>query len=54
MPSKTDKQAAFMAIACHDKEFAKKNGIDQKTACEFHTADKTEESEKPPRKSREW
>ena len=39
MPSKSGKQARMMAAACHDKGFARKVGIPQKTACEFNRAD---------------
>ncbi len=40
MPSKTSKQARFMAMACKDPKFAKENHISQEVACEFHEADK--------------
>lgn len=40
MPSKSGKQARFMAAAAHDPKFAKRVGIDQKTAQEFNQADK--------------
>lgn len=40
MPSKSGKQARFMAAAAHDPKFAKRVGIDQKTAKEFNKADK--------------
>jgi hypothetical protein len=40
MPSKSKKQKKFMAAAAHDKDFAKKAGISQKVAKEFHSADK--------------
>jgi hypothetical protein len=40
MPSKTAKQARFMAAAAHDKGFAKKAGIPQGVAKEFNQADK--------------
>jgi pantoate kinase len=39
-PSKTPRQKKFMAAAAHSKEFAKKAGISQKVAKEFHKADK--------------
>ena len=39
MPSKSEKQARFMAAAAHDPEFAKKAGIDQNVAKEFNQAD---------------
>lgn len=45
MPSKTAKQRFFMQIAAHDPEFAKKAGIDQSVAKEFHEADKKKEAE---------
>ena len=40
MPSKSGKQARFMAAAAHDPAFAKRVGVDQKTAKEFNQADK--------------
>ena len=40
MPSKSKKQARFMAAACKNAKFAKKAGIPQSVACEFHRADK--------------
>ncbi len=40
MPSKSQKQHDFMVIACKDPSFAKKNDIDQKTACHFIEEDK--------------
>lgn len=40
MPSKSEKQAKMMAVACNNKEFANKVHIDQKVACDFHKADK--------------
>ena len=40
MPSKSDKQARFMEIASHSAIFAKKAGISQKVARDFHAADK--------------
>lgn len=43
MPSKTAKQRFFMTIAAHDKEFAKKAGIDPAVAKEFHEADKAKD-----------
>ena len=46
MPSKSEKQKKFMAAACHDEEFAKKNNIDQDIACEFFEADQKEEKKK--------
>lgn len=40
MPSKTPKQARFMAAAAHDPKFARRAGVDQTTAKEFNQADK--------------
>lgn len=40
MPSKSKKQAKFMAAAAHSKKFADKAGIPQKVAKEFNSADK--------------
>lgn len=40
MPSKTKKQARFMAAAAHDPAFAKRVGIKQDVAKEFNQADK--------------
>lgn len=40
MPSKSKKQAKFMAAAAHSPKFAKKVGIPGKVAKEFHAADK--------------
>ena len=40
MPSKSAKQARFMAAAANDPGFAKKAGIPQSVAGEFHAADK--------------
>ncbi len=39
MPSKSAKQARFMAAAAHDPAFAKRVGISQSVAREFNTAD---------------
>lgn len=46
MPSKSKKQEKFMNIAAHDEKFAKKAGIDQKVAKEFHAADKRKKGKK--------
>lgn len=43
MPSKSKKQRRFMAIAAHDPKFAKKAGIPQHVAQEFHAADKAQQ-----------
>ena len=40
MPSKSEKQAKFMSAAAHNPDFAKKAGVPQKVAKEFHAADK--------------
>lgn len=40
MPSKSKKQKKFMAAAAHNPKFAKKAGIPQSVAKEFHSADK--------------
>ena len=40
MPSTSDKQRRFMAIAAKDPKFAKKAGIPLSVAQEFHNADK--------------
>ena len=40
MPSHSDKQRRFMAVAAHDPAFAKRAGIPQKVAREFNQADK--------------
>jgi len=52
MPSKTKKQAKFMAAAAHDKAFAKKAGISQGVAKEFNQADKGTSRLKGARKGR--
>jgi hypothetical protein len=40
MPSKSKKQAKFMAAAAHNPKFAREAGIPQSTAREFNQADK--------------
>lgn len=40
MPSKSAKQARFMAAAAHDPEFAARNKIPGSVAKEFNQADK--------------
>ena len=47
MPSKSKKQRRFMAAAAHDKDFAKKAGISQSVAKEFHEADKKRGKKRP-------
>lgn len=39
MPSKSLKQRRFMSAAAHSKKFARKAGIPQSVAEEFHEAD---------------
>lgn len=46
MPSSSKAQAAFMAAAAKDPQFAKAVGISQKVAREFHTADKRKNKKK--------
>lgn len=40
MPSKSEKQARMMAAAAKDPDFAKKVGVPQSVAKEYHAADK--------------
>lgn len=40
MPSKTPKQRRFMSAAAHNPEFARKAGIPQRVAKEFHDSDR--------------
>lgn len=40
MPSTSDKQRRFMAMAAHNAAFAKKAGIPQSVAQEYNQADK--------------
>jgi hypothetical protein len=44
MPSTSKRQARFMAAASHDAAFAKRAGISQTVAREFHAADKAKAS----------
>jgi hypothetical protein len=39
MPSKSEAQRRFMSAAAHSPDFAKKAGIPQSVAQEFHAAD---------------
>lgn len=39
MPSKTPKQARFMAAVAHDPKFARKAGVPQSVGKEFNEAD---------------
>lgn len=50
MPSKSAKQAKFMAAAAHNPAFAKRAGISTKVAKEFHQADKKRHDSKKRRK----
>lgn len=40
MPSKSPAQRKLMRAAAHDKQFARKAGVPQKVAKEYHGADK--------------
>ena len=51
MPSKTPKQERTMAAADKDPEFARKMGIPQKVAKEFHEADKRQHKSDDDKKS---
>lgn len=42
MPSTSAKQMRFMNAAAHNPAFAKKAGVPQKVAQEFHAADKAQ------------
>ena len=48
MPSKSPAQARLMAAAANNPKFAKKAGISQSTAKEFHEADSKAESAETP------
>lgn len=52
MPSKSAKQARFMAAAAHDPSFARKVGISQGVAKEFNQADKGTGIRKKKRKKK--
>ena len=43
MPSKSPAQKRLMAAAAHDARFARKVGVPQRVAREFHAADKLKE-----------
>jgi len=47
MPSKTKKQARFMAAAAHNPSFSKRAGISQSVAREFNRADTAKKAVKP-------
>lgn len=49
MPSKSLKQKRFMAAAAHDPAFARKAGISQRVAKEFHDADRGKYGHHPKR-----
>lgn len=44
MPSSSEKQKHFMTAVCKNKKFAKKVSVPQSVGCEFHNADKRNES----------
>jgi hypothetical protein len=46
MPSKSKDQRKLMRAAAHDNSFAKKVGVPQKVAKEFHQADKRKSGKK--------
>jgi hypothetical protein len=50
MSSTSEKQRKFMSAAAHNKAFAKKAGIPQKVAKEFHNADRGKYGHKPSKK----
>lgn len=50
MPSKSEAQKRFMAAAANSPEFAKKAGIKQEDAKEWHEADKKKPDAKLPEK----
>jgi hypothetical protein len=52
MPSKSIKQKKFMSAAAHSPEFAKKAGIPQTVAKEFHSADRGKYGHKPKGKKK--
>lgn len=47
MPSKTAKQARFMAAVANSPEFARKVGVPQKVGKDFHAADKARQTHRP-------
>lgn len=47
MPSKSKEQEKLMAAAAHDPKFAKKVGVPQSVAKEFHEADKHKKAGHP-------
>lgn len=53
MPSTSDKQRHFMAAAANSPEFAKKAGIPQSVAKDFHEADKAKGGKKKSKNSHE-
>jgi hypothetical protein len=52
MPSRSAKQARFMAAAAHNPKFARKAGIKQSVAREFNQADKGTGIIRPKRSKR--
>jgi len=53
MPSKSKKQARFMAAIAHSPEFAKKAGVPQSVGEEFNKADAGKGLLSPPKKKKE-
>lgn len=51
MPSKSAAQAAMMAKAATDSDYAKSRGIPQSVAQEFHAADQSADHRKLPERS---
>lgn len=49
MPSKSEKQAKFMAAAAHSAKFAKKAGVPVKVAKEFNAADQAKATKPKPK-----
>jgi hypothetical protein len=52
MPSKSEKQKKFMSAAAHNPAFAKKAGVPQSVAKEFHSADRGKYGHKPKGKGK--
>jgi hypothetical protein len=50
MPSKSEAQKRFFAAAAHNPDFAKKAGVSEKAAKEWHEADKKKPNAKLPEK----
>ncbi len=52
MPSKSKKQAKFMAAVAHNPKFAKKAGVPQSVGKEFNDADIRKAGKKKKRKGK--